>query len=174
MGAGDAIHAGFADHYVPGGWEALKTALCVTGDVAAVQAAAAPPPPAPLARDQALIDALFGGATLADIWHALAEDTGELATAARGTIARNAPLSMACAVDILHRLGDIPTMTDALDLEYRFTFRALEHSDFVEGIRAQIIDKDKTPHWRHPAPDAVPPADVAAMLIPLGPYALTL
>jgi enoyl-CoA hydratase/carnithine racemase len=33
MGPGDAIHAGFADYFVPeAAWEALKAELCATGD----------------------------------------------------------------------------------------------------------------------------------------------
>jgi len=45
--------------------------------------------------------------------------------------------------------------------------------DFLEGVRAAIIDKDKTPVWRHTALDAVPPSEVAAMLLPLGAEGLT-
>jgi enoyl-CoA hydratase len=75
---------------------------------------------------------------------------------------------------MLHRLGDDPTIERALEMEYRFTFRALEHADFVEGIRAQVIDKDRSPRWRHPAPDAVPAVDVSDMLRPLGEAALRL
>ncbi|MEM7491009.1 MAG: enoyl-CoA hydratase/isomerase family protein, partial [Pseudomonadota bacterium] len=166
MGPGDAIHAGFADYYVPDGWDALKAKLCATGDPSAVDAAAKPPPATAL--DRAAIDRDFAGETLADIWRVLPEGP------ARDAIAKNAPLSMACTVEMLHRLGDDPTIEQALGMEYRFTHRALEHADFVEGIRAQIIDKDRTPRWRHPAPDAVPRLDVANMLRPLPPGALDL
>ncbi len=53
---------------------------------------------------------------------------------------------------------------DSLAREYRFTNRATEHSDFIEGVRAQIIDKDRRPNW---TADASPQA-VDAMLAPLG------
>ena len=55
-------------------------------------------------------------------------------------------------------------MQDSLAREYRFTHRATEHSDFIEGVRAQIIDKDRNPVWSRPAD----PAAVDAMLAPLG------
>lgn len=167
MGPGDAIYAGFADLYVPDGWEALKTRLCLTGDASLADAAGQTPPEAPLVAIQAEIDAAFAGETLADIARALDGQDGPAATAARDAFARNAPLSMACAVEILHRLGDDPTIERTLSMEYRFTHRALEHSDFVEGIRAQVIDRDKTPRWRHVGPMHVPAVDIANMLRPL-------
>jgi 3-hydroxyisobutyrate dehydrogenase len=64
-------------------------------------------------------------------------------------------------------------MGKALDLEYRFTFRAMEHGDFLEGIRAAIIDKDRAPKWQYAQSD-VPLAAVAKMLTPLGKDALEL
>ncbi|UWQ20713.1 enoyl-CoA hydratase/isomerase family protein [Jannaschia sp. W003] len=168
MGPGDAIHAGFADFNAPGDWEALKARLCETGDPSVVDAASAAPPEAPLAAWQAEIDRLFAGETLGDIARGLAGEEGPAATHAREAMARNAPLSMACAVEIIHRLGDDPTIERALAQEFRFTYRALEHGDFVEGIRAQVIDKDRDPKWRHDGPEAVARAEVVRMLMPLG------
>ncbi|MEM9798577.1 MAG: enoyl-CoA hydratase/isomerase family protein [Pseudomonadota bacterium] len=174
MDAADAIHAGFADYHIPDDWNALKTTLCETGDTATIDAAATEPPPSQLAADQAQIDRLFAGETLADIARALAPETTPLAETAKKALAKNAPLSTACAVEILHRLGDDPTIEQALGMEYRFTHRASEQADFIEGIRAQIIDKDRNPTWRHPNPQSVPLGDVSAMLRPLGPDALNL
>ncbi|CTQ51034.1 enoyl-CoA hydratase/isomerase family protein [Jannaschia donghaensis] len=166
MGPGDAIFAGFADYYLPGAWEDLKAALCQTDDVSAIDAAAAPPPEAPLKAALSEIDTLFGGETLADIARTVNAADTPLARDAAAALARNAPLSMAACVEILHRLGDDPTIEQALGLEYRFTARASEQGDFIEGIRAQIIDKDRAPKWAHPGPQDVPLADLSAMLRP--------
>ena len=51
--------------------------------------------------------------------------------------------------------------------EYRVSHRIASEGDFLEGVRAQIIDKDRDPHWRL-ALDEVTPETVAAMLAPLG------
>jgi len=174
MGPGDAIYAGFADYYVPKGWDALKRALCESGDVSHVEDAAAPAPEASLAQWQAEIDAVFSGQTLGDIARALAGARGPMADAAQKGLGAGSPLSMACAVEILHRLGDDSSIEHALTMEYRFTYRALSHSDFVEGIRAQIIDKDRRPNWRHAGPAEVPPVTVSQMLMPLVDSPLTL
>ncbi|CUH40815.1 putative enoyl-CoA hydratase echA8 [Jannaschia seosinensis] len=170
MGPGDALYAGFADHYIPQDWDALKAELVETGDVGAVDRAARPAPDSPLAALQTQIDRVFAGATLGDIVRDLPED-GDVAQTAREAFARNAPLSMACTVEILHRLGDDPTIEEALGQEACFTFRSLEQGDFVEGIRAQIIDKDRAPKWKHARPEDVTPDEVSAMLQPLGEYA---
>lgn len=53
---------------------------------------------------------------------------------------------------------------ESLSREYRFTWRATEHSDFLEGIRAQIIDKDRKPRWTADPSDA----HVQELLSPLG------
>ena len=52
----------------------------------------------------------------------------------------------------------------ALQQEYRFTSRSASEGDFIEGIRAAIIDKDRTPRWRHASVEDVTAAEVEAML----------
>jgi hypothetical protein len=74
---------------------------------------------------------------------------------------------MACALEILRRnRAPGTTIEQALDREYRYTSRAVAQGDFVEGIRAQIVDKDRAPRWTHDL-DGVPEAAVAAMLAPV-------
>ena len=87
-------------------------------------------------------------------------------------MAANAPLSMAVAIEMVRRVRGAATIENALDQEYRFTFRAMEHGDFIEGIRAAIIDKDRNPKWRHANWSDVTGADVLRMTLPLGKDAL--
>lgn len=174
MGPGDAILAGFADYFVPqDDWPALTQTLISTGDCEAVNRAAQPAPASRLAALQPEIDEHFAGEALSDILQSLSHADSPFAADARKLLARGSPLSMACAIEMTHRLRGDKTLHDALALEYRFTFRAMEKGDFLEGIRAAIIDRDRSPHWRHPDPEHVPLTDVSAMLMPLGPDALT-
>ena len=114
-----------------------------------------------------LIDRHFSGETLTDIVNALRHDDSAFSQKTLGLMARNSPLAMACSVEAIHRLRGSPEMHKALELEYRFTYRAMEHGDFLEGIRAAIIDKDRNPQWQHTL-DAVPSVAVSRMLMPLG------
>ena len=174
MGPGDAIHAGFADHYIPQAeWPALTQSLIETGDSSAVARAAHPAPTSPLAARQPEIDAIFGLPTLAEIDQAARASTSEFASSAAKALGRNAPLAMACGIELIRRVRSANTIEQALELEYRFTHRAMEHSDFLEGIRAAIIDKDRAPKWRHAGPQAVTSREIGAMLAPLGPETLT-
>jgi enoyl-CoA hydratase len=65
---------------------------------------------------------------------------------------------------MLDRLDGVQDIRTALTLEYRFTARAMEHGDFLEGIRAQIIDRDRNPQWKH---THVTRDEVQAILAPL-------
>ncbi|KUF11859.1 enoyl-CoA hydratase/isomerase family protein [Pseudoponticoccus marisrubri] len=173
MGPGDAIHAGFADHYLPDSdWPALKQALVERGDAAEVARRATPAPDSPLAEAQEEIDHLFGADSLDGILARLRASDSPLAAKALKALSRSAPLSMAVTLEMIRRLRapDL-TIRDALELEYRVSHRIMEHGDFLEGIRAAIIDKDRTPRWRH-AEGPVPSQEVAAMLAPLGAQAL--
>ncbi|WP_170381263.1 enoyl-CoA hydratase/isomerase family protein [Ruegeria atlantica] len=174
MGPGDAIFAGFADHYIPiSQWPDLIEMLEASGDAELLATHSTTPPESELAKQQAKIDAHFAGESLGDILNSLSQSDLELATKALELMGRNSPLSMACTVEILHRLrGPSLTQRKALELEYRYTFRAMEHGDFLEGIRAQIIDKDRNPRWQF-ADQTVPAIAVSKMLQPLGKETLT-
>lgn len=169
MGPGDAIFAGFADHYIPeADWPAVIEALSQTGDLAPLEAATRPAPEAPLAAQQPAIDAFFAGEALIDIVNALRADGGDFAAETLKTLGRNSPLSMAATVEMIHRLrGPSADIRRALELEYRFTYRAMEKSDFLEGIRAAVIEKDRSPDWQHSL-DAPPQMAATQMLLPLG------
>ncbi|SMX42714.1 enoyl-CoA hydratase/isomerase family protein [Actibacterium lipolyticum] len=169
MNAGDAIHAGFADYFVPEArWQKLTATLTSTGDWTAVDQFAETPPDAPLCDIQPDINRHFAGETLGDIIRSLRTEDTEFAAKTLKSLGRASPLSMACTVEMLHRLRGQDTIRAALAQEFRFTFRALEHSDFLEGIRAAIIDKDKSPRWQHADMTNVPAMDVSKMLMPLG------
>jgi enoyl-CoA hydratase/carnithine racemase len=174
LGPDDAIYAGFADHFVPqNNWADLIAALESSGDATLVEQAAQPAPEGELRDQQDDIDRHFAGEALGDILTSLRNDDSAFAAQTLKALNRNSPLSMACTVEMLHRLrGAGLTVRKALDLEYRFTFRAMEKGDFLEGIRAQIIDKDRNPHWQY-ADQNVPSAAVSQMLLPLGADALT-
>ncbi len=169
MGPGDAMLAGFADYFVPEAeWPGLIAELEETGDWEAIDRAAKPAPEAPLAGLRPMIDANFGGETLRDIVNALRHDGGDWAVETLATMDRNAPRAMAAAVELIHRARTRDRIEDALTNEYRFSHRIAEQGDFREGIRALIVDKDKRPAWGADAVDSVAPAEVAALLRPLG------
>jgi enoyl-CoA hydratase/carnithine racemase len=162
MGPGDAIHAGFADTYLPEEkWPALIAALEDTGDISHI---AGDDVPAPMLADRDL--SAFGGRHVADIIDAVraAGDTDTLKL-----LERNSPLSMAASLVMVRAARGDLRIQESLSREFRFTARATQHSDFLEGVRAQIIDKDRSPKW---TADASTQA-VQEILAPLGPDEMT-
>lgn len=164
MGAADAIFAGFADTYVPEGRLPDLVAALVADPRpdAVIPAFSETPPPGTLAGRQAELAAAWGGDL--DAIRAAAD-----AEAVRA-LDRACPLSLASALAIIRAARGMDRIEDALALEYRFTARCMEHGEFLEGIRAQVIDKDRRPRWQV----AATPGRVAAMLAPLGALELRL
>ncbi|MGK7653296.1 enoyl-CoA hydratase/isomerase family protein [Roseovarius sp. B08] len=174
MGPEDAIHAGFADCYIPQEkWPGLIETLEQSGNPDDLDPHREAPPHGVLRDRQSEIDAHFNGETLQSILARLEASDSDFAADALKAMRRNSPLSMACAVEMLHRLrGPMADIRRALELEYRFTFRAMENGDFLEGIRAAVIDKDRSPNWQHDL--ANPPVEAARdMLAPLGENEMT-
>ncbi|MFG6623997.1 enoyl-CoA hydratase/isomerase family protein [Sulfitobacter sp. 1A12056] len=169
MGPADVLHAGFADYFIPEDqWPELIAQLEENGDPFILDRAATTPPPSKLAEVQDEVDHLFAPENLEKIEATFSISESAFAAETLKTLRRNSPLSMACTLEMLRRLrGPGIGMVPALQQEYRFTARSLEKGDFIEGVRAAIIDKDRSPNWQH-ADWNVPQADVEAMLAPLG------
>ncbi|WP_405404808.1 enoyl-CoA hydratase/isomerase family protein [Paracoccus sp. Ld10] len=157
MAAGDAIHADFADLYIPeADWPGLIAMLEVSGDAMSLRGH-----PAPAATLDRRDLSAFGGRNVPDIIAAL-EQQGD--TDALDALRRNSPLSMAAGLAMVRAARSDDRMQQSLSREYRFTARATADSDFLEGVRAQIIDKDRKPAWHSDASED----KLNAMLAPLG------
>ena len=96
----------------------------------------------------------FGEKTVPAILRALDKDGSEWAAKQAKSIRRKSPLAMNVTFEALRRgakLNFREAMTQELDLSLNF----LKTQDFYEGIRAQLIDKDRNPKWSHDSVDAV-------------------
>jgi enoyl-CoA hydratase len=167
FGAGDAIAMGFADHYVPHDrLGAFKDAIVADGIDAALAAHATEPPTSDLLAQRQWIDECFAGESAEDIVAALrGHDTGPANDAADLIITRS-PVSVSVALEAVRRAAKLDTLEDVLRQEYRTSCGSLRSHDLVEGIRAQVIDKDRNPKWSPASLAAVTPADVEAYFAP--------
>lgn len=103
----------------------------------------------PLLRNAAAIDALCTGDDVPAIVAAIAAlqtDDPWLQTA-QATLAAGAPGSARLAFE-LQRLAEGATLAEVYRIEYIAALHAAAHGDFAEGIRALLIDKDRTPQWQ--------------------------
>lgn len=163
MNASDALHAGFADFCVPEAlWREMVEALIETGDTSVIQSMAEDPEDGTLMGLQARVDHCFGKSSLQEIIASLPDDDWGQATLK--AIRAGSPISANCTLELVHRARRDGTIEGALKQEYRFTSRSASEGDFIEGIRAAIIDKDRNPRWQHGSVEAVSASEVAAML----------
>lgn len=81
-----------------------------------------------------------------------------LQLAAKG-YASGSPLSARLAFEQLLR-GREFGIFEALEFDKQFAPKFAENPDFIEGVRAKLIDKDMSPKWKHVAPTLVPENEV--------------
>jgi enoyl-CoA hydratase len=175
LAAGDAISAGFADWYVPADrLGALLAALTtmpksendVAGVVAALIADVALPAPDPELADD-WIEECYGGDSVEAVLARLACSGIAEAEAAAKEIERKAPTAVKVAFAAIRRARRLGSLEEALNQEYRVSARCFTAPDLLEGIRAQVIDKDHDPRWQPATLEEVTDADVQAYFEPL-------
>ena len=175
MGAADAILAGFADCYVPSAKvPAMIEALVDEGDIRLLERFAETPPEGELQEKRSTIDQIFAQDGLSSIVNGFAcLAAGEWCDRARKALSKGCPLSMHSTLRMIRDARGMSRLEEALIQEYRYTWRSLEEGEFMEGIRAAVIDKDRAPTWAKPDVDDVGEADVEAMLASLNENELT-
>ncbi|MCV7381914.1 3-hydroxyisobutyryl-CoA hydrolase [Mycobacterium alsense] len=164
----DAIAMGFADHYVPHSeLGAFTAAIIAEGVDGALARHAVEPPPSELAAQRDWIDACFSGDTAQDIVAALRAHGSQPAAAAADLIATRSPIAVSVALEAVRRAAKLETLEDVLVQDYRVSSASARSHDLVEGIRAQIIDKDRNPKWSPATLDEITAADVEAYFEPV-------
>ncbi|UED86759.1 enoyl-CoA hydratase/isomerase family protein [Streptomyces profundus] len=168
MTASDALACGFADHFVPSAAlpELLRDlARLPAEDAVARHAARAPAGTLTASRDW--IDAGYAADSVEEIVERLRAAPGEGPRRAAEALGTRSPTALKVTLAALRRARGLGTLEAVLAQEYRTSCHALETADLVEGIRAQVIDKDRRPSWRPPTLAEVTPADVARFFSPL-------
>jgi enoyl-CoA hydratase len=172
----DGIALGFADHFVdssalPGLIEALAWENAAEG----VRSFARDYfPPSALAADRAWIDGCYAFDTVEEILDALRASTVPAAQAAAESMLAKSPTALKLTLESLRRARTSGSLAETLEQEYRVSLRCLAAPDLAEGIRAQVIGKDRRPQWSPATLEAVSAADVARYFTHLGPRELRL
>jgi len=158
----DAVHAGFATHYVPRALlPALSRALAEDGP-AVLACHAAPLPAFSLAPHRAMIDRCFGAESVAEIVPRLEAAGGAWADKTLATLRTVSPSALCWTLAAI-RQGANRTLPQCQAAELALTRTTMRHPDFAEGVRAMVVDKDRTPRWQPERIEAVDPAATEAM-----------
>ncbi|MEU8587628.1 enoyl-CoA hydratase/isomerase family protein [Streptomyces sp. NPDC048664] len=169
IGAADAQLCGLADHHVPSA--ALPALLDDLADLPlpdALSRHVRPAPPGELAAARPWIDACYGAGTVEEIVDRLLARGQAAAKETAQTLLTRSPTALKITLAALRRARRLGTLDEVLDQEYRVSCAALTLPDLVEGVRAQIIDKDRRPRWTPSTLAEVTDADVQRCFAPLG------
>jgi enoyl-CoA hydratase/carnithine racemase len=113
------------------------------------------------------IEAIFGGVTsIEHIYHNLAEAKTDWAKGKLAAMQKLSPLAQSIVFEQIKRGRDL-TLAEAFKMEFRLSQKFMEAPEFFEGIRANLIDKDKTPVWMHKTVFEVSDALVESFFEPL-------
>lgn len=148
VGPADAILVGLADSFVTADRLAdLARELGTATAEDAVARFASPPPPGILAEQRSWIDAAYAGDDVGAIVDRLAAIDDVAARAAHRAIATKSPTALKATLAALRRSRRLPDLESDLAQNLRVSLRFLREPDLAEGIRAQVIDKDRDPRW---------------------------
>jgi enoyl-CoA hydratase len=128
---------------------------------AVLAGAATDPGPAPLAARRATVDACFAGGRVEAIVAALDAAGDPWATAQREALAHLSPTSLQVTLAAIRRAATLD-LDGCLVMEYRLSQACMARHDFYEGIRALLVDKDRSPKWSPATLDGVDDALVDA------------
>lgn len=156
MNGADAIYAGFADFYVPSAkWPELRAALTAlsTGADAkqvadTIRGFSEKPQPGIAEQHRAQIDKLFEHDSVEEIVANLRTDDSEFAQATLKALSEKSPTSLKVALKLLRAARTSESLQQCLAREYRAALQVFDSAEFIEGVRAAIIDKDRQPKWQ--------------------------
>ncbi|QHA02654.1 enoyl-CoA hydratase/isomerase family protein [Streptomyces broussonetiae] len=169
IGAGDALLCGLADHFVPSaGLRDLVDDLAALPVHEAVARHEQPPPQGELAERRTWIDLCYDAGTVEEILHRLLGHGDPSAKEAAETLLARSPTALKVTLAAMRRARRLGSLERVLDQEYRVSCAALGTPDLVEGVRAQVIDKDRNPRWSPATLAEVSGADVERFFAPLG------
>ncbi|MFJ2742373.1 enoyl-CoA hydratase/isomerase family protein [Streptomyces sp. NPDC087440] len=169
VGAADALLCGLADHVVPSRrLAALRADLASVPATEAVRRHAVEPDAGVLAQARAWIDHCYAADTVEEIVRRLTDSGEPSAKEAAETILAKSPTSVKVTLEAVRRARERGSLEAVLEQEYRVSCVALRRPDMVEGVRAQIVDKDRTPRWSPGTLEEVTAETVAEFFAPRG------
>lgn len=171
----DAIALGLAGHFVHSKQlPTLVAELAHRGADAVVARWGKVPPPSDLEQSRWWIDDCYAADDAATILARLAQHGDPQAADAARTLAERSPTAVTVTLAALRRARGLASLEEGLNQDFQVSLRAVRWPDFSEGIRAQLVDKDRNPKWRPRSLAEVPQQVVADAFAPLGERGLQL
>ena len=152
----ECLALGLATHYLASAdvADAIAALHDATDIGAALKAHGTGAPLARIVENRGRIERFFAGDSVADIMAALDADGSDWAAKELATLRTKSPLSMAVALRQLREGAQMPDFAAEMAQEYAIGARMVHTHDFIEGVRALIVDKDNAPSWQPKVSDS--------------------
>ncbi|MBB3763246.1 enoyl-CoA hydratase/isomerase family protein [Sphingomicrobium lutaoense] len=170
MDGAECYDLGLATHYVESSeLEALKERIASAPErlQGMLGAASATPPEARIAESMPRIAKHFQHATFEDIIASLEAGESDWAENELATLRAKSPLSCKVSLRLVREGAGREDFAEEMQAEYALATKVVRTHDFIEGVRALLIDKDNAPQWDPPTPEAVSDELVDALFAPL-------
>ncbi|CAM3981691.1 MULTISPECIES: enoyl-CoA hydratase/isomerase family protein [Tsukamurella] len=163
IGAGDALAVGLATHFVPSeNMGELKDTLLEGGDLdESLARFGGTAPAASLPLDQ--VAAVFGLGSAPEILAAVGQADGDWAATAREQLATACPTSVFVTFSLVRKAAE-RTLPQCLAEEAVVGAKLIRRPDFVEGIRAVLVDKTRDPKFSPASFDEIDPQEIAELV----------
>ena len=162
VGGADAVTAGLADAMVesrdiPGIVRRLAAGEPLDACVGSTSAVGS------LEADRDWIDSCYAGKDAVEIIRALRAHPAPNARSCADLLQTRSPLAVSVALEAIRRAAQMETLAEVLDQDLRLGSAFASSTDFVEGVRALLVDRDNAPRWRHKSLEDVDPGEVAEL-----------
>ncbi len=153
LSAADAIYCRFADIHIPSSrLPDVPVALhgCRTADEVRTQLSTLAQTPATgkLAAAQKWIDECFAADTVETIVARLSASTTDGPQTTLAALRKMSPTSLKVTLRNIRAAAAFRRLEESFQQDYRIALACIAGHDFIEGIRATIVDKDRNPRWR--------------------------
>jgi enoyl-CoA hydratase len=166
----ECLALGLATHYLSSERldDAKRRIAAAPQDIAAIlDDLSVPAPDARILAHRDAIDRLFASDALEHIYAALAGDEGDWAAQQLATLRTKSPQTMKVSLRLLHEGRQMATFEDEMRQEYAVGAHVVQRHDFLEGVRAVIVDKDNAPRWSAGRPEEVSDHVIDQIFAPL-------
>jgi enoyl-CoA hydratase len=168
----ECLALGLATHYIPSlALDDLKARLRAEPEriEALLDEYCVPPPPARIEANRERIDRLFAADDFEAILAALEADGSDWARKELETLKAKSPQACKVSLRILYDGALAQDFADEMRQEYAVATRVVQRPDFVEGVRALLVDKDNEPAWDPPTPEGVTDRMIDRIFAPMPP-----
>jgi enoyl-CoA hydratase len=165
-------YLGLATHYLPQtALEDVKARIAENPDrIEGILGQASVTPPEPrIAASEARINKLFASDRLEDILVALEADGSDWAETELATLRTKSPQACKVSLRLLSDGARMQDFADEMRQEYAVAAHVVQRHDFVEGVRALLVDKDNQPRWEPASPEAVTDHMIDTIFAPMLP-----